>query len=207
MLRPGRILGVIVGLVILAALWRLPITSTQYTFYEIVEPLLGAIDNIRNLSTEQMLFSYILIIAFILLVIAGLVGFFPLGTGVLGIIGMAMLTLAPYFVGLKVVWGISFYVLWTLSIVAVGASFWKKRDCASHSQVVNVHVQPPASPSPSPPSPQQSPPQPRQTITPLPPPPPRQPVRPSRICPVCGAACSWIEQYNRWYCPTCREYR
>lgn len=208
------------GLVILAAIFALPIGSAQNTFYKVVEPLLGAIGDIRYLPTEQMIFSYILIIAFILLVIAGLVGFFPLGTGVLGIVGMAMLSLAPGFVGLEVEWGAGFYVLWAASIVAIGASFWHKRGLsrASQSQVVQVTVQPPAyPPTPSPPPPSQ-PSTPSPTVPP--PPPSGLPVTPSQSlppappvsrsvkrCPVCGTNCIWIGQYNRWYCSKCREYR
>lgn len=37
-------------------------------------------------------------------------------------------------------------------------------------------------------------------------PPPPAPLSVKR-CPVCGMNCDWVEQYSRWYCPTCREYR
>lgn len=62
-------------------------------------------------------------------------------------------------------------------------------------------------PSPTAPAPSISspPPAPSPRVAPVPPPPP--PARSSKTCPVCGAKCSWIEQYSRWYCLNCREYR
>jgi len=30
---------------------------------------------------------------------------------------------------------------------------------------------------------------------------------PAPACPKCGTPLTYIQQYQRWYCPTCREYR
>ena len=45
--------------------------------------------------------------------------------------------------------------------------------------------------------------------------PPQQPGLLSKIpfgrkkqtCPTCGKELTWVEQYQRWYCPTCKEYQ
>jgi predicted RNA-binding Zn-ribbon protein involved in translation (DUF1610 family) len=29
----------------------------------------------------------------------------------------------------------------------------------------------------------------------------------SPTCPTCGTQLTYVQQYQRWYCPTCREYR
>jgi hypothetical protein len=43
------------------------------------------------------------------------------------------------------------------------------------------------------------------TASPLPPPPP--PMPPSQACPTCGQQLTYVPQYCRWYCYTCKEYR
>lgn len=152
-MHPGRILGIVMGLVILASVFVLPIFASQDTLYGVVGPLLGAFGDIQYLPYELMVFDYLLVISFILLVIAGAVGFFPLATGVLGIVAMAMLSIAPSLLSLDVSWSVAFYVLWITSIIALGASFWHRRATQAPSQVVNVNVQqpPPTTPPPPPP--------------------------------------------------------
>ncbi|MGP8056745.1 MAG: zinc ribbon domain-containing protein [Nitrososphaerales archaeon] len=129
-LRPGRIVGVVMGLVILAAILLLPFGSSSSTLYGIVSPM------IKNLSTVQssgdtatLAYNYTRIIAFVLLVIAGLVGFFPLGAGVLGMVGMAMITISPFLIypngPYTLSTGAGFYVAWVASVVALVASRWQ----------------------------------------------------------------------------------
>jgi hypothetical protein len=36
---------------------------------------------------------------------------------------------------------------------------------------------------------------------------PNQPPIPQYKCEVCGNIISWIQQYNRWYCQICRQYK
>lgn len=85
---------------ILATIFLAPSgTSNPATLYGVAGPLisgLGALQSTGNAVTVT--YDYIWIIAFVLLVFAGLVGIFPLGTGVLGIVGMAIITASPYLV-------------------------------------------------------------------------------------------------------------
>ncbi len=33
------------------------------------------------------------------------------------------------------------------------------------------------------------------------------PVAPQAACPVCGGPMTWYPEYQRWYCPSCGQYR
>jgi len=141
---PGRMLGIVLGLVILASIFLLSFgTTNTQTLYGTVNPLISNMGAVQASGTATATYDYILIIAFVLLIIAGLVGIFPLGTGVLGVVGMAMITVAPYAVfpngPVKLDPGLGFYVMWAASVVALGASFWhgKKKEGAAP---VNVNV-------------------------------------------------------------------
>jgi len=104
--------------VILATIFLAPSgTSNPTTLYGVAGPLiwgLGALQSTGNAVTVK--YDYIWIIPFVLLVFAGLVGIFPLGTGVLGIVGMAIITASPYLVypngPVKLDPGMGFYVVW-----------------------------------------------------------------------------------------------
>jgi len=36
--------------------------------------------------------------------------------------------------------------------------------------------------------------------------PPPPPGPPAQVCPTCGRPMTFIQQYNRWYCPNCKKY-
>jgi hypothetical protein len=130
---PGRMLGIVLGLVILASIFLLPFgTANSQTLYGIVGPWISNLGAVQaSGGAAAVTYSYIFIIAFILLVIAGFVGIFPLGTGVLGVVGMAMISVAPYLVypngPVKLDAGVGFYVIWAASVVSLGASFWHRK--------------------------------------------------------------------------------
>lgn len=134
------------GLVILISIVFLPFdTNPPKTFLEIGYPLLENIGAIPGLGDPAAVaFGYVLAVSFILIVVAGFVGIFPLGTGVLGVIGMALITAAVYFlvpVGIpRPVWGLGYYAIWAASIVSLGASFWhgKSKKQPPPTVVVNV---------------------------------------------------------------------
>ena len=130
---------------ILATIFLAPSgTSNPTTLYGVAGPLiwgLGALQSTGNAVTVK--YDYIWIIPFVLLVFAGLVGIFPLGTGVLGIVGMAIITASPYLVypngPVKLDPGIGFYLIWGASIVSLGASLWHRLKKAPAGEV-NVGV-------------------------------------------------------------------
>ena len=95
-MNPGRILGVIAGIVILVAVFILPFGPMGPSLFGIANPLLGNLSLIQQSGNQALIgITYVIIVSFILLTIAGIVGFFPLGCGVIGIIAMALLTIAP----------------------------------------------------------------------------------------------------------------
>lgn len=79
-------------------------------------------------SISMLTAPLLIIIAGALLFVAGLVGAFPLGSGVLGTFGMAILTfsrflpdgLAPFSMSS---YASGFYIMWAASILAIVASF------------------------------------------------------------------------------------
>lgn len=140
-LHPGRILGIILGLAILATVFLVPFGSAGKTLYGIVSPWFSDLGYVQStFGAADLTYVYIIIVAFILLVIAGVVGIFPLGTGVLGVVGMAMVTVDPSLVptSLGVGMGAGFYVIWVLSIASLGASFWHRKK--KEAGAVNVTV-------------------------------------------------------------------
>ena len=137
------------GLLILVGVFVIPFGSSSGTLYGMAGPLLGDLGGVQSSGdAARVTYSYIQVIAFILLVIAGFVGIFPLGTGVLGIVAMAILTLAPSLIYPKgpvtLSIGLGFYVLWAGSVISLGGSFWHKKE-----EKVTVVVQPAPAAKPS----------------------------------------------------------
>ncbi len=134
------------GLVILVTIFVLPFNNDNTLYYWGTNfySNLGSIQAAGDAS--YIAFAYIEVIAFILLVIAGCVGIFPLGTGVLGVVGMAMLTANPYMVypaaqnTLVIDYG--YYIIWAASVIALIASFWhgKKEQAAPAAAPAPVNV-------------------------------------------------------------------
>ena len=117
------------GLVILVAIFLLPFGSGSSTLYGTVSPMIKNLGTTQSSgSTATLTYDYTWIIAFILLVIAGVVGLLPLGSGVLGMVGMAMITVSPFLIypngPYTLSTGAGFYTAWVASAVALVASRW-----------------------------------------------------------------------------------
>jgi hypothetical protein len=149
---PGRILGIIMGVVILISIAFLQFGSpSSDTLLKTFGTLASILSNYQaSGDTQTIIAAYLIVVATIILIIAGVVGLFPLGTGVMGVIGMAMITVAPFIAVHETFitgYGVGFVVIWAASIVSLGASFWhrqKKPDVEVQQNV--VVAQPPASP-------------------------------------------------------------
>lgn len=129
------------GLIILATIFLVPFGSNTIgttpgdTLYGVVGPNISDLGALQDAGDQRVItYAYIWIVAFILLVIAGLVGIFPLGTGVMGVVGMAMISVSGFLVfadgSQPMPNGAGFYLIWIASIVSLGASFWhgKKKE-------------------------------------------------------------------------------
>ncbi|MBO3769379.1 MAG: hypothetical protein QXS51_03670 [Thermoproteota archaeon] len=156
-MNPGRIVGVFLGIVILIAVFILSFGTRGETFFESARWNMENLEEIREIGEPGLIvMAYVIIVSFILLAIAGLVGSFPLGCGVLGIVGLAMLTVGyvliykPYGETFSVLdFGAGYFVAWAASIAALAASFWKKSR-EKQQQTVNITIvnQPQAPPPP-----------------------------------------------------------
>ena len=228
----GRIVGIGTGIVMLISVFLLPYTSTPdgTSLFAIVQPLLTNLNAVSTYPSELVAITYVVIIGFLLVAIGGVVGFFPLGSGVLGVIGMALLTFAPILIVNAPMqyraFGLGFYLAWVGAIGGLVAAFLRSR---RKTTVQTTQVAPPPTPTTTPPPPPREyptrtetpapppPPPPRapaayptRTVTPVPPPPPptstpsRPPMQP---CLVCGGTTIWVPQHRRAYCTTCKEYR
>jgi hypothetical protein len=138
------------GLVILVTIFLIPFYNSTKTLYGVAWPLLsnmGAIS--QSGSNSTIAFDYVTAVAFVLLLIAGLVGIFPLGTGVIGVVAAAILAVGTYFIypnsGLPT-FGIGFYVVLVASLISLGASFWHRE--RKENVIVNNVTVSPSNPSP-----------------------------------------------------------
>ena len=118
------------GLVILVAIFLLQFGGNSSTLYGAVSPMIKNLSTLQSSgNTATLAYDYTWIIAFILLVIAGVVGISPLGSGVLGMVGMAMITISPFLIypngPYTLSTGTGFYVTWVASVVSLVASRWQ----------------------------------------------------------------------------------
>jgi hypothetical protein len=214
----GRIVGIGTGIVMLIGVFLLPYTSTTDTssLFGFVQPLLSNLNALSSLPADAVAMTYVLIIGFLLVAIGGFVGFFPLGSGVLGVVGMAILTLAPTLITTAAPqyrsFGFGFYLMWAGAIGGLVAAFLRSRRKTSiQTTQVSPTPQPTTTPPPPPPTSRMA--QPRADLPPPPPPPPPSSTAPSsrpsgaRFCPVCGNNTIWIPQQQQSYCTACQAYR
>jgi len=134
------------GLVILVAIFLLPFGSGSSTLYDTVSPMVKNLSSVQSSgNTATLAYNYTWIIAFILLVIAGVVGVFPLGAGVLGMVGMAMITISPFLIypngPYTLSTGAGFYVAWVASVASLVASRWQgKKETSSPVSVTIIQT-------------------------------------------------------------------
>jgi uncharacterized protein YfaP (DUF2135 family) len=129
----GRIIGLGTGIMMLISVFLLPYTSTTdaSSLFTLVQPLLSNLGAISTFPAETIAMTYVLIIGFLLVAIGGVVGFFPLGSGVLGIVGMALLTVAPTLIVNTPTqyraFGLGYYFTWAGAIGGLIAAFLRSR--------------------------------------------------------------------------------
>lgn len=133
----GRIPGAILGLVILAAAFLVPFFTSypgplggSSSLYGETSNIASNFASVQKLSAQGVAFAYAFIVAAILIFLAGILGYFPLGSAVLGIIGMAIVTASPYvlFGGLDAsTLGLGFYIIWIVSVLEIVSAFLLRR--------------------------------------------------------------------------------
>jgi class 3 adenylate cyclase len=138
------------GVVILATIFVIPFGGGTSTLYGIVSPMIKNLNVVQSSGNAATLaYDYTWIVGFILLLIAGIVGIFPLGTGVLGMVGMAMITASPFAIypngPYTLSTGTGFYTVWIASVVSLVASRWHGKKETPPAVSVTV-IQSPNSP-------------------------------------------------------------
>ncbi len=156
--RPGRILGLVMGLLILVAIFFMPFGKGSSTLYGTVSPMVKNLSTVQSSGNSAVLsYDYTWIVAFILLLIAGFIGVAPFGAGILGMVGMAMITVSPFIVNpsgsYTLSTGVGFYTAWVASIVALGGSRWHGKKEAPPPVSVTIVQSPAAGPQPASPQP------------------------------------------------------
>jgi len=122
-----RIPGLLIGISILGSIFIIPFTfrgARPLTLFETTMEVKTFLGDVQRLIPQYLLLNYVFIAAFILLALGGLMGMFPIVSGVLSVTGMASLSIAMFFVGAQIPWGLGYYILWALSIAALGNYVW-----------------------------------------------------------------------------------
>lgn len=134
-MRLGRLVGIGIGIVILLVVFFVPFAAIPgyvehgETLYTAFSGALANVPQVQNSGSFADAGAILLLaVAGLLITIAGIVGIFPLGTGVLGAVGMSLLTFGPYFTGhvsnySAVSFDIGFYALWIASVAALVMTF------------------------------------------------------------------------------------
>lgn len=157
-MNPGRIVGLVLGVVILIAIFLMPFSAHGDTFFTVAKWDMENLSVIQEAGDPALIaLVYVTIISFILLAIAGIVGFFPLGCGVIGIVALALLTVGhiliynSYGETFNVLeLGAGYFVAWAASIAALAASFWRRKQKSQQTVSVTIINQPQAPPPPPP---------------------------------------------------------
>ncbi|MGQ9479630.1 MAG: hypothetical protein ACUVQ0_06445 [Thermoproteota archaeon] len=126
-----RMMGIVSGLVVLLSIFLLPFSSFQLPsgetseltlFLTVKKVIINIMANTYG-AINTLVFNIMLILSFILLLAAGILGVFPLRSGVLGIIGMIIITIVSMFnpqLGFRIPgYGVGFFFAWGFSIIAV----------------------------------------------------------------------------------------
>lgn len=132
--RKGRIAGSAAGIVTLVAVFFLPFASvpgyiqqgsTLYSAFSGATTSLPLIE--KGVFSQSVAITLILIVTGLLVIISGLAGFFPLGSAVIGISGMLLVTFAPFLTvsassAMTLDPGTGYYTVWAMCIASVGAA-------------------------------------------------------------------------------------
>lgn len=123
-----RVIGIVFGLMILMAVFLLPfgrftLPSGQVsgqTFFLTVRQLIESIMVSIQQPTGLLLYEIMLIISFVIMVIAGIIGFYPMRSGAIGILGMIIVTVVSIFhpqIGFNIPsYDAGYFVAWGFSI-------------------------------------------------------------------------------------------
>ncbi len=133
-MRAGRIAGTVTGIAMLVALFLIPFGTIpgfiahNSTLYSAFRNATTGLPQMQSAGNAEIAATFITIAAGILILIAGLLGAFPLGSGIIGILGMTVLTAGAYStLGISsssgMTFGPGYYIIWVASAAAFCFSF------------------------------------------------------------------------------------
>jgi len=130
-----RIPGVVSGLVLLVAVFVLPFGSDpgSPSLFGSMLPIFRDVGQVQQSGDSALFYlTFVMIGAFVVLVVAGALGAFPLASGVMGLVGVLVVSLAPtvFFRGTGFslsLFGLGYFVVWAASVAALASHFWRPR--------------------------------------------------------------------------------
>jgi hypothetical protein len=126
-----RVIGIVFGLLILVAIFLLPFGSFRLpsgqpsgvTFLDTIRRLVEDIISGAPHTDILLIYDIMVVMSFICLVIAGALGFYPMRSGIMGILGMVLITVLSMFnpqLGFNIPsYGAGFFAAWAFSIATV----------------------------------------------------------------------------------------
>ena len=137
----GQILGGVLGLATLLAAFLLPFSSILEGSAKNLDSLLvifkifvTGVSNLQTVGLTQLAeLAYVYMGAFVVILLAGILGAYPRWSALLGIAGMAILTFSPFAVFTSynissTSFGVGFWAIWATSILTVYAAYWSRRE-------------------------------------------------------------------------------
>jgi len=137
----GQILGGVLGLVSLLSAFLLPLSSIAEgpggsvdSFLAMFKLFITTLPNIERVGLTQLTdLAYVYMAAFLLIVIAGIIGAYPRWSAAFGIISMAAVTLSPFVIFTSYNfgtsnYGVGFWAIWATSLLAVYAAYWSRKE-------------------------------------------------------------------------------
>ena len=124
-----RALGFSLGLAILGSVFLLPFTyrgALPLTLYEVAGIIVEFWGDIQRQAAQVVALNCVFIAVFVLLDFAGLVGFYPLVSGLTGVSSMVVMGSALYFIGPGMVLGLGYYAVWVASLAMLFVEIWHK---------------------------------------------------------------------------------
>lgn len=126
-----RILGVVFGLMILVTVFLLPFGHftlpsgqvSEKTFFLTVRQLVETIMVDTQQPINFLLYEAMLIVSFAILIVAGILGFYPMRSGAIGILGMVIVTAVSMFppqLGFTIPqYDVGYFAAWGFSIAGI----------------------------------------------------------------------------------------
>jgi hypothetical protein len=137
----GQIFGAVLGLVALLSAFLLPLSSIAEgpggsvdSFLAMFKLFITTLPAIQRVGLTQLTeLAYIYMAAFVLIVMAGIIGAYPRWSAALAVISMAAVTFSPFVIFTSYNfgtsnYGVGFWAIWATSVLAIYAAYWSRKE-------------------------------------------------------------------------------